>query len=301
MNSSDSKTLFISIAAALFAIFILYSWSQAQKQQMAEKFGAGDNVVVASADIAEMETIDESKLEIVSQPKEFIQPAAISDTKIAVGQVAAVPIKRGEQVLQTKLLMPGPDTGLSLEVSPGKRAITIPIDDTRGVSRLLRPGDRIDLVAALDFGKGSESRREVRTILQDVVVLATGLNIVNKIPRRFELDADGKNVNRINMIGNVNFNNITIEAKPEEVQQLVYILSTSPGSLFTTLRHPNDRAQSPSRATSIDDLLQRPGVVRAPAQNGGGFPAYQNPTMTLPPAPGPGSSSQQMQRGRRNF
>lgn len=266
MQSSQTRTLWISVAAALFAVFLLYSWSQEQKTQMAKKFGTTKRVVIAAKDIAEMETIDESKLEYIDQPVDFIQPDAISEPEIAVGQVAAAPIKKGEQLLQTKLLLPGPDTGLSMEVSPGKRAITLPVDDMRGVSRLLKPGDRIDIVAALDYGKGADAKREVRTILQDVIVLATGVNIVNKIPRRFELDANGRTINRINLSANTSFSTITIEAKPDEVQQLVYILATSPGSLFTTLRHPNDRLQAPTRATSVEDVLGKPAVLRQPAQ-----------------------------------
>ncbi|MES2855665.1 MAG: Flp pilus assembly protein CpaB [Bdellovibrionota bacterium] len=279
---NQSRTLWISVGAALFAIFLLYSWSQEQKTAMAKRFGSTKRVVIASQDIAEMETVDESKLEYIEQPVDFIQPDAITEPEAAVGQVAAVPIKKGEQILQTKLLLPGPDTGLSMEVSPGKRALTLPIDDMRGVSRLLRPGDRIDIIAALDSGKGAEAKREVRTILQDVVVLATGINVVNKIPRRFELDANGKTVNRINLSANVNFSNITIEAKPEEVQQLVYLLATSPGNLFTVLRHPNDRLQAPTRTTSVEDILGRPNVMRVPAASAPSGPP-QMPMFAPPP------------------
>lgn len=265
MNGNETRTLWISIGAALFAVFLLYSWSQEQKTAMARKFGSTKRVVIAKEDIQEMETVDESKLDYVDQPVDFIQPDAVSEPENAIGQVAAVPIKKGEQLLQTKLLMPGPETGLATEVSPGKRAITIPVDDMRGVSRLLRPGDRVDIVAALDSGKGSDAKREVRTILQDVPVLATGVNVVNKIPRRFEAEANGKIV-RINLNATTTFTNIVVEATPAESQQLIYILATSPGSLFTTLRHPNDRQVAPVRTVSIDDLLARPAVVVRPPE-----------------------------------
>jgi len=265
MNPNESRTLWISIGAALFAIFLLYSWSQEQKTAMARKYGSTKRVVVAKEDIVEMETVNESKLEYIDRPVDFIQPEAITEPEEAIGQVAAVPIMKGEQLVKTKLLLPGPYTGLSFEVSPGKRALTLPIDDMRGVSKLLRPGDRIDIVAALDYGKGADAKREVRTILQDVIVLATGQNIVNQLPRRFEVDANGKTVNRVALSGQP-FNTITIEAKPEEVQHLVYILATTPGSLFTTLRHPNDRQQAPLRATAVDDVLGKAVVAaRVPA------------------------------------
>jgi pilus assembly protein CpaB len=293
MGSNDSRTLWLSVGIALFAVFLLYSWSQEQKAEVSRKFGATERVVIASQDIAEMETLDESKLEVVDMPTQFMQPDHLKEPEGAIGQVAAVPIKKGEQVLGTKLLLPGPDTGLSMEISPGKRAITIPVDDMRGVSRLLKPGDRIDIVAALDYGKGAEARREVRTILQDVIVLATGLNIVNKIPRRFELDANGKTVNRINLSANTNFTTITIEAQPDEVQQLVYILATSPGSLFTTLRHPNDRYKAQTRSTTVEDVMNKPALLRVPAAAGaptaglgmpGGPPLP--PTLNMPPPQG---------------
>lgn len=286
MNPNESRTLWISIGAALFAIFLLYSWSQEQKAAMARKFGSTKRVVVAKENIVEMETVNEAKLDYVDQPVDFIQPEAITEPEEAIGQVAAVPIMKGEQLVKTKLLLPGPYTGLSFEISPGKRAITLPIDDMRGVSKLIRPGDRIDIIAALDYGKGAESKREVRTILQDIIVLATGMNIVNQLPRRFEVDANGKTVNRVTLSGQP-FNTITIEAKPEEVQQLVYILATAPGSLFTTLRHPNDRLQAPLRTAAVEDVLGKPTVSRAP-------------TAVAPPAPAPPRPAPPPKKKRKN-
>lgn len=271
MNSNETRTLWISVGAALLAIFLLYSWSQEQKSQMSRQFGSSKRVVVAAKDIGELETIDESKLEVIERPVDFIEPEALNDPEIAVGQVAAAPIKKGEQLLQTKLLLPGPETGLSMEVTPGKRAITIPIDDMRGVSRLLRPGDRIDLVAALDVGRGMDQKREVRTVLQDIVILATGTNVVNKIPRRLELDGNGKSIMQTNLSGDTSFTNITVEAKPDEVQSLVYILASSPGSLFAVLRHPNDRYQNTTKTTSVDDVLGR-AFAAAPRQPAAAVP-----------------------------
>ena len=266
MNANQTRTLWISIGVAVFAMFLLYSWSQDQKKEMGKKFGAVKAVIVASKDIIEMATIDESMLETIEKPAEFIEPGALTDMESAIGQVAGLPMRKGAQILQTNLLHPGPETGMSFEVSPTKRAVTIMIDDMRGVSRLIRPGDRIDLIAALDSGKGVDQRREVRTILQDVPVLATGLNMVNKLPRRIEAEQDGKTMSLINMRSDTAFNAIVVEVKPEEAQKLIYIMSLSPGGLFATLRNPNDRSPVQNLAsTTIDDLLQRAQIARVPA------------------------------------
>lgn len=257
MNKNEGRTLWISIGVAIFAVFLLYSWSQEQRDAVQRKFGNGRAVVVATKDIVEMATIDESMLEVVNKPEEFLQPEAVTEPESIIGQVAAVPFKKGEQILHTKLLLAGPETGLSFEVSPQKRAITIPIDDMRGVSKLLRPGDRIDLMAVIDSGKGQDQKREVKLLMQNVSVLAAGLNIAHQLPRRRELDANGKDINVTNLNASTAFNNITIEGSPEEVQKLIFILSTSPGNLFAVLRNPNDNEQRQVPNVSLEDVLQR--------------------------------------------
>lgn len=255
MNNNETRTLWISLASGLFAAFLLYSYSQEKKAQYDAQYGAMKNVIVARVDISEMQTIDDTLLEIVQRPTDFIEPSAIPDAESAVGQVAAVPIKKGEQILSTKLLHPGPDTGIALQVAPEKRAVTISVDEVRSVAKLVRPGDRVDIFAAVDIGKGMNQRREVAMIMNDIVVLATGLNVVNTIPRVFELDNSGKNVTSIALTGDTKYSTITVEATPKEAQDLIYLMATSPGNIFFTLRNPNDRKAPPRMPTSNSDSI----------------------------------------------
>lgn len=288
MVNNEARTFYISVGSAFFAVFLLYSYTQERSAELTKKFGAKQRVVVATKDINEMETIDESKLSIEDRPVDFVQPQALQDPERAVGMVALAPIKSGEQVLESKIMEPGPVTGLSLQVAPTKRAVTIPIDDTRGVAKLLKPGDRIDLVAALDVGRGATQRREVKTIMQDVVVLATGLRIVNELPRLFE--RVGKEDFIKNIRADTNFSTITIEASPQDTQSLIYILATSPGSLFITLRHPSDRTKLSLAPSNIDSILNRvdsaalADSVRAPASYGTPVP---QPAPQAAPRPSP--------------
>lgn len=255
MNQNESRTFWISVGSALFAVFLLYSYTQNKSAQLTRKFGAKERVVVASQDINEMQTIDETMLQVVEKPVDFIEPKAINDPELAIGQVALAPIKKGEQVLQSKIIRPGPVTGLSLQIAPSKRAVTIPIDEMRGVAKLINPGDRVDLIAALDVGKGVNEKREIKTIMEDVVVLATGQRVTNELPRLFETHGQKEYVN--NLRREKTFDTITVEASPQEAQDLIYILSTSPGSLFMTLRHPSDHAKKRLAETTIESLLGR--------------------------------------------
>lgn len=275
MNNNETRTLWISVGSALFAVFLLYSYTQERSAELTKKFGAKQRVVIATKDINEMETIDESKLSIEERPIDFIQPQALQDPERAVGMVALAPIKAGEQLLESKIMEPGPVTGLSLQVAPSKRAVTLPIDEMRGVAKLLKPGDRIDLVAALDVGRGPTQRREVKTLMQDVVVLATGLRIVNELPRLFERVGQEDFIKNIR--ADTNFNTITVEASPSDAQNLIYILATSPGSLFITLRHPSDRAKVSLTQASVETVLNR-------ADGGTISDSFRAPA-SAPPAP----------------
>ena len=253
MNQNETRTLWISVGAAMFAMFLLYSYTQQKSADLTKEFGAKQVVVIAGQDINEMETIDETMLQTVDRPVHFIEPQAYTDPEDAVGQIALAPIKKGEQVLQSKTIKPGPLTGLSLQVSPSKRAVSIPVNEVNAVAKLLNPGDRIDILAALDVGKGPAMHREIKTLLQDVTILATGARVANELPVLHE--KQGKDDFLKNLRGDLNFATITIEASPEESQDIIFLLSTSPGSIFLTLRHPSDHQKKRFTEGTLDSLM----------------------------------------------
>ncbi|HPI40616.1 MAG TPA: Flp pilus assembly protein CpaB [Pseudobdellovibrionaceae bacterium] len=282
MGNNESRNLGISLAMALVAAIILYGYTQEKESEMQKKFGASKSVVVAKEDIAELQTIHNSNLEIKDIPTEFVPPDAVGIPDEIFGRVAAVPIKKGQMIFENSLYALGPDTGISLLVSTSKRAITIPVDEVRAVAKLIRPGDRVDILAAIDAGKGASQRREVKTILPDVSVLATGVSVVNNIPRVFELDSSGKNISQIALTGDTKYNTITVEVDVKQAQDLVYMLSTAPSNIFFTLRNPNDRAPIPRLPSSTaDSVLGVPQVSLAPS------PSALSPNPSLSPSPAP--------------
>lgn len=279
---NETRNLWLSIAAGVFATFLLYSYSQEKKAEYDRKFGTTKRVIVAKQDINEMHTIFDTMVEAVEKPADFVEPDAAITMEEVLGNVAAIPIRKGQQISKNKLLTPGPDTGIASQVAPTKRALTIPIDDMRAVSKLIRPGDRVDILAAVDVGKGVNQERRVVTMMQDVVVLATGVSVVNNIPRIFELDANGRNLIQETLTGDTKYTTITIETDPKQAQDLVYILSTAPGNLFFTLRNPNDRNLPRFPASSAGMIMG----TEMPAPSGP--PPSQAPVIQMPPmAPAP--------------
>ncbi len=298
MGSNDTRNLWLSIGAGIFATFLLYSYSQEKKAEYDKRFGSTKRVVVAKEDIPEMATIYDTMVETRDMPADFIQPDAVNVPDEIIGNVAAIPIRKGQMIVKNNLLTPGPDTGISLQVAPSKRAITIPVDEVRAVAKLIRPGDRVDIYAAVDSGKGVNQKREVFTMMSDAVVLATGMSIVNNIPRMFELDSTGKNLTQIALTGDTKYTTITIEATPKEAQDLFYILSTAPGNIFFALRNPSDRAVPPRMPSSTSDsLMGKPLVSLESAPP----PQQQRPSYIPPVQPQQRTAPPQKRNGFRTL
>ena len=269
MNKRESLSLWLSIGAGIFAAFLVFSYTQEKTKEISKVFGKQNTVVVAKELIYEMQTVQENMVELVDLPEKFIQPGHARQIEDVVGLVALAPINKGEQLLRNKVILPGPETGLSLQVTPGKRALSIPVNKTRAISFLLKPGDRVDMLAVVNFSQGPSSKKYIKTLLQDVVILATGMRVVSELPRLQE-DVGGE-IYIKNLRKESNFDTITIEATPEDAQKIIYLLSTDPQSLFFTLRHPSDMEFKNVAQIEMADVLgaspMRQPANKPPANN----------------------------------
>jgi pilus assembly protein CpaB len=153
-------------------------------------------------------------------------------------------------------LEPGPETGLAIQVSPGKRPVTIPVTPERANANLIRPGDRVDIFAVIDSGKGLSQKREVTLLSQDVTVLATGVNVQNNLPRTIEKDPTGRNLIQTTLTGDTRYSNVTLEVKAEEAQDIIFLANTNASSIILVLRNPNDRKALPRMPASSADSIQ---------------------------------------------
>lgn len=255
MGPNESRNLWISIGAGVFATFMLYSYSQEKKAQLEQAVGDKVKVVVATEDINEMDTIYDNVLKVVERSREDAEPDAYTDVPSIVGGVAAIPIKKNQTITKNKILEPGPETGMAIQVSPNKRAVTIPINDDRANARLIRPGDRVDIMAVIDSGKGINTKREVTVIMEDVVILATGVNVHNNLPRTIERDPSGRGLIQTTLTGDTKYTTLTIEANIQQAQDLVFLVSTNPSSLYFLLRNPSDRKPNPRITASSSETI----------------------------------------------
>lgn len=233
-------TLFGLGAAWLAARYLEERTSEIEQRHQ----GATAQAVVAKTDLPAGTTITHERVAVREVPVEWLHSSAITPEQFerAAGAVLALPARGGEALVWSQL-EEGRDAGLSARLAPGRRATTIPVDETSSLSGLLRPGDRIDLLATLQ----RDNQHLTLPLLQGVLVLATGSHT------RVGDDA----------VRGEDFSTVTLDLSDEDATRLVAARSVA--RLTAVLRNPEDRRTGPVARTDALALL---GFAASPRQEG---------------------------------
>lgn len=266
----NNRALTLSVLMGLIATYFVYSYVSSIETEARRTYGTEFTVIKAKKDIKEMETINVTHLQLDTVPKHFLEPAAIyfekkeddSDNKVPMktmndlaGAVALVPIKKGQQISRNQITEPSIRTGLAPQVAPGHRAVTVMVNETTSVAKLVKPGDRVDLLAVLDMGSGKETKL-ARTILQDVVILAVGRSVTQNVPRVVEADSDGGGKTKIRTLTeDFSFSSVTLEVEPVQAQILALITANSDNTLSLSLRNNDDTDRVSVPSFTLYDIL----------------------------------------------
>ncbi len=262
----NNKVLTLSIVMAILAVFFVQAYVSSVEEETKKKFGTEVLVVIAKRDVKEMETLNETSFELKLIPKRFLEPASVffekkeedkevtKSVKSLTGAVAVVPIKKGEQITFNKFTEPSIRTGLAPQITPGRRAVAIAVNETSGVSKLIKPGDRVDLLAVIDPGGGKQNKI-AKTILQDVVVLSVGRNVTNNVPRIVEIDSQTGKEKIRSLTEDSNFASVTLEVEPVQAQALALVMASGDSALSLSLRNNDDSERTNLGPTGFADVL----------------------------------------------
>jgi pilus assembly protein CpaB len=162
--------------------------------------------------------------------------------------VVLSPLEPNEPVLRSKVTAPGQTASLSALLQDGKRAVTVRVDDVRGVAGFILPGDFVDVIL---IAEDSAARREnySEVLLQNLKVLA----VDQLASERQEQPTVPKAV--------------TLEVTPEQAQKI--LLATNIGRLSLALRRLTDVEAAATRRVTEKDFSHAEKkiepVVTAPA------------------------------------
>jgi pilus assembly protein CpaB len=248
---SNMLVLAAAIVLGSIAAVLARNWLISHGQS--EQTGAG-TIVVAAAPLAFGTQLSAENLKEISWSTGAFPDGAFATRKDVLGdgrRMALAAIARNEPILRSKITAPGQRATLSSILDPGKRAVTVRVDDVRGVAGFIQPGDRVDVVLIRTEAESRSKEGYSDVILQSAKVLA-----IDQITgERTEQPTIAKAV--------------TLEVSPEEAQKI--LLATNIGRLSLILRQPEEAAAAdPLQRVTETDLgnarpAPQPAVVAAPA------------------------------------
>ncbi|TSB21774.1 Flp pilus assembly protein CpaB [Psychrobacter sp. YGAH215] len=230
--------LIISIVLALLCAFLLKFIVDKKIANSLETETI--SYIVANSDLASgtiVDPFDQSRFAIRSDiPAEFAQSTAITPEQADSinGALLLSDLKRGD-ILTWQFIDTDERRQLASRLSPGRRALTIPVDDQSSISSMLNPNDHIDLI--LTYQKLGNVI--AAPLMQNVRVLATGDS----------LSIDGSYAQDTGY--NDGYSTITLDLNIDDVSRVTTALEL--GRLSAVLRNPDDMSYT-TNIVSLETL-----------------------------------------------
>jgi len=240
------------IAAVITAVFVYY-YLNSLKQPTEDAIEYAD-AVVALVDIPANTTITEEMVTVAQIPEVAIGPGTISDPSAVAGKVLNSPVYAGEQISTSRLVTIGEeDNNLSLEylITPGMRAITIAVDETAGLTGMLRPGNHVDILCQYDVEitiLKPDGSTEVKTVPHSVYLLEN----IKVLAVDSVMSSAGKNKDAETGMA-AQYTTITLEVTPEQAQKASF--SEYTGQLRAILRSPLDENTVGLPSLNLGDVV----------------------------------------------
>lgn len=153
-----------------------------------------------------------------------------------IGKVVRHGIVAGDPVTTGRIVGPGQRGFMAAILSPGMRAVTVPITATSGIAGFIFPGDRVDLILTHEVGDSDGRTRQVsETVLRNVRILA----VDRRTNDQSNQPALGKTV--------------TIEVTPKIAEKISVLRRV--GQISLSLRSLARAENESSEALSQEDIL----------------------------------------------
>lgn len=243
----------LSLLIAAIAVFMVKSYIDGMESNFIQEEGAATKVVVATKDIRAHELITEDNVELQTRPRNLVVKNAVDNLDEIIGKTySTVAIYEGEQLTDARVEFPNIRSGLSREVAVNKRAFAITVSETQAVGKLIRPGDRVDVLALIDYAGGRKDKMRVSTIFEDVLVLSTGLKVSNQgVLKARRVDDE---VKKLNLDIYEDYTTVTLELTPFQVQKMIFLEKAMSG-VYLSLRNNDDKEKRNDPPTRLYDVL----------------------------------------------
>ena len=267
MRNRSLILLTIALACGLIASLgvtrALSKWNSAGASHTLETVP----IAVAAQDIPMGDPISPEFVRLEPWPKPKIPRGAITDVQNVVGRRPKTRIYANTPILENQLLGKGDSAVDPTEhIPPGYRVVSVQVDEVIGAGRLIRPGDRVDILVFIQRNLARGIPETVtRTILQDVKVFAVG--------DQFDLQT-------VERKQSITARSVSLLVTPRQAE--ILMLATELGSIRLSLRSHADGGLTELPGCSPRDL----GAVAVDSP-----PPSSSPLAVALPPPSPGGES----------
>lgn len=245
--------LILGLAAALL------TWNYVQRASSGARQAALVPVLVAATDIPVRAPVTPQMLAVKQVAADARHPNALTAIEQADGKVTNLPISAGEQVLSTKFFQRKEDSGLAFRVPPGRRAVSVSVNELVSSGGLIVPGDFVDVIALFPAGGGGDSgptQDSATIVLQSIEVLAVAQSLHGVAPEAQGaaalMNSGRTEPAKQEAIARPNARTATLAVTPEEAQRL--ILAEERGKIRLALRAVEDRQVADVAPVSLGDV-----------------------------------------------
>ncbi len=259
---------YAAVFIAAMATYGVYRVLQAAK--MSSRV-ATKPVVVAAKDIPAGAALDKQSLEVKQWPAVAVPKEAFGSLEAAVGRVARVPVFTGEAIVPGRLARAGTAPGLEARITAGMRAMSVRINDVAGMSGLVQPNSRVDVLVSLRESGSSGSEEVSKLFLENMRVLSMG--------SRTTRDDTGDPTPATTA---------TLEVTPAQAEKLAVAMRQ--GMIQLVLRGFDDTDSTNTKGSSSSEVLAQlrdakpaPAVAQAPSRPRSTPRRQAQPERTVPP------------------
>ena len=167
-----------------------------------------------------------------------LAPGALSDAAALSGMATQSTILPGQQLTAADF---APQSGVTGQLQPNQRAVSVAIDEAHGDTDVLQAGDHVDVYADFSGGSGNGSGNQVVLLVPDALVLK---------PASSPSQSGSAKPSSSSSISGASLVLVVSSAKVPQVEY-----AADNGRLYLALR-PADGTASPAGLTTLDSILR---------------------------------------------
>jgi pilus assembly protein CpaB len=211
-------------------------------------------VVVAKVDLKMGTRLDKMMLDTIDWPETSLPENHFRSVDEVIGNEAPIVLKqmrKGEVVLHYKLSPQGARGGMPAKIPEDMRAITIAVNEVRGVAGFVLPGTFVDVLHTTSVGR-ADKKPVTRVLMQNVQILGvdqissedeTDPKVVNAVTMLVST-ADGQKLTLAGTVGELNlllrneYDASILEVKTVELTDLVPTDAPTKVKVYKRVRRP---------------------------------------------------------------